>query len=119
MERYRPHFDAKGHFEWEVTVARQKVIGHITEAEMHDFAAIDTSVAWTSFPATTDALTIHGLADKVVPVFDATIYSRALGARSPGTHNLHLVEDGDHNLTGVRLLSSQPEHRVLTAMAAL
>ena len=68
---------------------------------MHDFAAIDTSVAWSKFPANTDALTIHGLSDQVVPVFDATIYARALGARSPGSHSLHLVEDADHNLTGV------------------
>ena len=68
---------------------------------MHDFAAIDTSVVWSKFPPNTDALTIHGLADQVVPVFDATIYARALGARSPGSHSLHLVEDADHNLTGV------------------
>ncbi|VDB90279.1 unnamed protein product [Peniophora sp. CBMAI 1063] len=99
-KRYKPDFDSKGHFEWEVTVARQKVIGHITEAEMHEFASIDTSVVWSRFPAKTDALTIHGLADTVVPVFDATIYARALGAGREGTHSLCLVEDGDHNLTG-------------------
>ena len=33
--------------------------------------------------------------------YDALIYARALTDRSPGTHNLHLVEDADHNFTGV------------------
>lgn len=32
--------------------------------------------------------------------YDAHIYARALGARSPGTHTLHMVEDADHNFTG-------------------
>lgn len=35
--------------------------------------------------------------------YDAFIYAQALGARSPGTHNLCYVEDADHNFTGVRL----------------
>lgn len=35
--------------------------------------------------------------------YDAIIYSRALGARTPGTHNLHLVEKADHNFTKVNL----------------
>lgn len=33
--------------------------------------------------------------------FDALIYTRALAARSPGTHNLHVIEDADHNFVGV------------------
>ena len=33
--------------------------------------------------------------------YDAVIYARALANRSPGTHNLHLVEEADHNFTGV------------------
>ena len=32
--------------------------------------------------------------------YDALIYSRALGSRTPGTHNLQMVEDADHNFTG-------------------
>lgn len=47
----------------------------------------------------TDVLTIHGMADKVVPPYDATIYARVLGARLPGTHNLYIVEYADHNFT--------------------
>jgi len=34
--------------------------------------------------------------------YDALIYARALSSRSPGTHTLHLMEDGDHNFTGRR-----------------
>ncbi|GAW09259.1 ectomycorrhiza-regulated esterase [Lentinula edodes] len=50
--------------------------------------------------AKTDVLTIHGLSDKAVPSYDAIIYARALNERVPGTHNLHLMEDADHNFTG-------------------
>lgn len=39
--------------------------------------------------------------------YDAVIYSRALGARSPGTHNLHLVDDADHNFTGVSAFTTK------------
>lgn len=35
------------------------------------------------------------------PRYDALIYARALSHRNPGTHNLHLVEDADHNFTAV------------------
>lgn len=31
--------------------------------------------------------------------YDAVIYARALGSRSSGTHNLHFMEDADHNFT--------------------
>ena len=34
------------------------------------------------------------------------LYSRALGIRSPGTHNLCLLEDADHNFTHPGVWSS-------------
>ena len=49
--------------------------------------------------------------------YDAILYSRALGNRSPGTHNLCLIEDADHNFTrpGVRSPSlPPPQKRYLT-----
>ncbi|KAI0035215.1 Alpha/Beta hydrolase protein [Vararia minispora EC-137] len=100
LPRYMPSFDEKGFYDWHVTVARQPVVGRFTLRDMEEFAALDTSLVWDKFPARTDVLSIHGLADKVVPVYDATIYARAYGTRNPGTHNLHLVENGDHNLSG-------------------
>lgn len=33
--------------------------------------------------------------------YDAIIYARAFGTRNPGTHNLHIIEDGDHNFSQV------------------
>jgi hypothetical protein len=33
--------------------------------------------------------------------YDAIIWGDATSHRSPGTHNLHLIENGDHNLIGV------------------
>ena len=65
---------------------------------------MDTSIVWTQFPSHVDVLTLHGLKDDVVPPYDAFIYSRAYGARTPGTHNLRYVEDADHNFTGVSTL---------------
>jgi hypothetical protein len=48
---------------------------------------------------------LYGLASCCIKLrwsrrYDAVIYSRALGNRKPGTHNLHLVEDADHNFSG-------------------
>ena len=37
----------------------------------------------------------------IISRYDGTIYARALGARNPGTHNLHFVDDADHNFTEV------------------
>ncbi|KAI0049418.1 ectomycorrhiza-regulated esterase [Auriscalpium vulgare] len=97
---YQAAFDEQGFFDWKVTVARQPVIGRITPDDLQEFARWNSAVVWDHFPEATDALTIHGLADKTVPAYDATIYARALGAREAGTHNLHLIEGADHNLTG-------------------
>lgn len=44
-----------------------------------------------------------GLFVFIINRYDATIYARALGARIPGTHNLHFVEYADHNFTKVRV----------------
>jgi uncharacterized protein len=68
-KNYQPSFDEKGFYEWNVVVARQPVVGHITLKDLEDFAAIDTSIVWDRFPSRTDVLTIHGLLDKVVPVY--------------------------------------------------
>jgi hypothetical protein len=34
--------------------------------------------------------------------YDALVYARALGKRTPGTHNLHLVEGADHVFTSMQ-----------------
>ncbi|OJT13969.1 hypothetical protein TRAPUB_9453 [Trametes pubescens] len=73
----------------------------ITRDDYEEFASVDTSVVWDQFPARVDVLTLHGLKDAVVPPYDAVIYARIYGARSPGTHTLRIVEEADHNFTGI------------------
>ncbi|GBE84908.1 ectomycorrhiza-regulated esterase [Sparassis latifolia] len=91
----------RGYFEMKATVARKPFVGRVTRPDLDDFANTDTSVAWTRFPSSIDVLTIHGIRDGVVPVYDAIIYAQAYGGRTPGTHTLHLVERADHNFTGL------------------
>ncbi|TFK48728.1 ectomycorrhiza-regulated esterase [Heliocybe sulcata] len=97
---YKPHFDAHGFYDWKVTVARKEVAARIYPIDLETFANRDTSIVWDRFPVNTHVLSLHGLNDKTVPPYDATIYARALGNRAPGTHNLYLIEDADHNFTG-------------------
>jgi len=101
LQSNKPPFklNEHGYFDWKVTVAGRTIVTRITAEGLRAYASWDTSIVWSSFPSATDVLTVHGMADKVVPPYDATIYARALGARVPGTHNLHFVEHADHNFT--------------------
>ncbi|KAF7797465.1 hypothetical protein EIP86_008662 [Pleurotus ostreatoroseus] len=100
--------DTQGYFIRKEIVARQPWEGKITKADIEEFATFDTSLVWKHFPDATHVLSMHGLQDNTVPPddrlsrYDAVIYADALGSRSPGTHNLCLVEKADHNFTGVR-----------------
>jgi len=100
MSTWQSEIDAKGYYEWKLTVARKPVVGRIFLKDLEDFASWDTSIVWDEFPQQVHVLSIHGISDQTVPVYDALIYARALGSRTPGTHNLHIVEDADHNFTG-------------------
>ncbi|KAH7872361.1 Alpha/Beta hydrolase protein [Lentinula edodes] len=100
MKQWQRSMSAEGHHVWSPIVARKQVSFKIYPEDMTTFANWDTSFVWDSFPASPDVLTIHGLSDKAVPSYDAIIYARALNERVPGTHNLHLMEDADHNFTG-------------------
>ncbi|KDR82423.1 hypothetical protein GALMADRAFT_237733 [Galerina marginata CBS 339.88] len=99
---WREHFARHGFYTWNVTVARKPIIAKITPEDVQSFVNWDTSFVWDEFPSTTDVLTLHGLADKTVPPYDALIYASALSDRSPGTHTLHLMENADHNFTGLQ-----------------
>ncbi|KZT73816.1 alpha/beta-hydrolase [Daedalea quercina L-15889] len=96
----KEQLERQGYYEVKAIVARQPVGMRVTVQDHHEFASIDTSVLWDRFPATVDVLTMHGLKDAVVPPYDGFIYAKILGARSPGTHNLSIVEEADHNFTG-------------------
>ncbi|KXN82822.1 hypothetical protein AN958_02096 [Leucoagaricus sp. SymC.cos] len=96
---WQENFAKQGHYEWHVTVARKPIVAKIYPHDVENFCAWDTSLVWDQFPIETDVLTLHGLADKTVPPYDALIYAKALGSRTPGIHSLHLMEDADHNFT--------------------
>ncbi|TFY69559.1 hypothetical protein EVJ58_g350 [Rhodofomes roseus] len=98
----KAQLERQGYYEVKAVVARQPVSMRVTAEDHHKFASVDPSIVWDRFPATVDVLTIHGLKDAVVPPYDAFIYGQILGARFPGTHNLAIVEEADHNFTGVR-----------------
>jgi len=102
MKNWQSEIDTKGYYDWHVTVARKPIIGRVYPDDLQDFMAWDTSIVWDQFPPQVDVLTLHGIQDQTVPVYDALIYARALADRCPGTHSLHLVEDADHNFTGHR-----------------
>ncbi|OJA21030.1 hypothetical protein AZE42_02335 [Rhizopogon vesiculosus] len=99
VEVYRKEWDTQGYYEWKVTVARQPVVQRIYPHDLEEFSRWNAAIVWEKFPANIDVLTVHGLADKTVPSYDAVIYSRAFGSRTPGTHSLHLIEEADHNFT--------------------
>lgn len=68
MPTWKPEIDAKGYYEWKVNVARKPVVGRIDLPSLEDFCSFDTSIVWDEFPPHVDVLTIHGTADKMVPV---------------------------------------------------
>lgn len=68
--------------------------------DIDTFANFDGSLVETRFPQATDVLTIHGMLDMTVPVYDAVLYAKTLSNRRPGTHTLHLMEHTDHNCNG-------------------
>lgn len=145
-QRWSESFAKQGYYEWHVTVARKPIVARIYPHDVEKFCSWNTSIIWEQFPSETDVLTLHGLADTIVPPwvfplslvsvflwncgnlkgnvtgstnflwlmckwmmhiwqllvfnrYDALIYAKALGSRTPGTHSLHLMEDADHNFS--------------------
>jgi uncharacterized protein len=64
---FEEELNAKGYFEIRATVARKSVNVHVSREDLKEFSSIDTSLVWDRFPSHVDVLTLHGLADKVVP----------------------------------------------------
>ncbi|EJC98146.1 ectomycorrhiza-regulated esterase [Fomitiporia mediterranea MF3/22] len=103
LDFYQPYFDSQGYYDWHVTVARKDVVGRMYPHDLEKFASWDQTPVRDRFPPETHVLTIHGLQDKTVPPYDAIYYSRVFGSRSGGgTHNLHYIEEADHNFTAHR-----------------
>lgn len=67
-KHWQEAFQKDGFYAWNVTVARKQLTAKITPESVEDFCTWDTSFVWEQFPKETDVLTIHGTADKTVPV---------------------------------------------------
>jgi len=91
---------SQGYFELRATIARKPFLGIVRAEDLEQFASTDVTCVWDRFPPQIDVLTLHGIKDTVVPVYDAVIYHHAFSSRSPGTAMLHLAEDADHNFSG-------------------
>ncbi|KAI0335937.1 alpha/beta-hydrolase [Cubamyces sp. BRFM 1775] len=101
LEQNQAQLKSQGYVLRKAVVARKPFETKIYREDYDQFASVDTSIVWDQFPAHIDVLTLHGLKDAVVPPYDAFIYARIYGARSPGTHTLRYVEEADHNFTGM------------------
>ncbi|KAH9891612.1 ectomycorrhiza-regulated esterase [Cubamyces lactineus] len=101
LEQNQALLKSQGYVVRKAVVARKPFETKIYREDYDQFASVDTSIVWDQFPAHIDVLTLHGLKDAVVPPYDAFIYARIYGARSPGTHTLRYVEEADHNFTGM------------------
>ncbi|KIY68499.1 alpha/beta-hydrolase [Cylindrobasidium torrendii FP15055 ss-10] len=99
-EESRELLRTQGYYLWSTTVARKPVQLKVYDGDLERFMKLgDTSIVWTRFPKGVNVLTVHGLDDAIVPVYDATLWAQAYEQRHPGTHNLHLVEDCGHNFS--------------------
>lgn len=102
-ERFYPgltkSFETLGYHDLKTIVAKEPKTIRIHPHEIEAMSNWDTSFVWDEFPHHIHVLTIHGIQDARVPVYDGVLYSRAFGNRSPGTHSLCLIEDADHGFT--------------------
>lgn len=67
-EAYKEEFATKGYYDWNVVVARKAVVQKIYPHDLEEFSRWDSGIVWDKFPSSIDVLTIHGLADRTVPV---------------------------------------------------
>ena len=66
-QRWSESFAKQGYYEWHVTVARKPIVARIYPHDVEKFCSWNTSIIWEQFPSETDVLTLHGLADTIVP----------------------------------------------------
>lgn len=92
-------FETIGYHEYQATIAGEIKTFMIYPHQIGEGYSWDPSIIQEKFPQHIHVLTIHGMQDTWIPTYDAVLYSGAFGNRSPGTHNLYLIEDADHNFT--------------------
>ncbi|ORX45283.1 alpha/beta-hydrolase [Hesseltinella vesiculosa] len=87
-------FDAHGYFDWTVRQRDRIVQIRVTRDD------IDKACAWDNshvkhMPFSTCVLTVHGINDNIVPVYNAAMFANAIP-----NHTLNLLPDADHNFKG-------------------
>jgi hypothetical protein len=66
---YQPSMEKQGYYEYKGRVAGKEQVGKVFPEDVVQFAKWDSSYLWDQFPQHTHVLTIHGLADKLVPPY--------------------------------------------------
>ncbi|UZJ55448.1 hypothetical protein CBS101457_004768 [Exobasidium rhododendri] len=99
---YEPAFAEEGKYTWNVRVAGVKVSAQIRKEDVDKFASFPIEEKVGDFPEGTDCLIMQGTDDKTVPSADAGYYLNKLNEkeRRPGSTQLQLVDDADHNFRG-------------------
>ncbi|KAK9894416.1 alpha/beta-hydrolase [Cystobasidium minutum MCA 4210] len=101
--QFFPAFEKQGYYDWKAKVAGQEITVRVTPDMFEEFIAYDTAFVndQTRFPNTTNILVIHGDADTLVPLEDGKTYHQILSRRpGPGTNDMRIVKDADHNFIG-------------------
>ncbi|CAO3597786.1 unnamed protein product [Absidia cylindrospora] len=86
--------DKHGYFDWPVKQRDGITSIQVTREDVDKFTGWDNSHV-KNMPLTTCVLTVHGINDKNVPVYNAAMYANAIP-----NHTLALLPDTDHNFTG-------------------
>lgn len=85
------------HGKWqEVMVTRHELLSQ-AQTELEDLKYLDPSVP---------VLSIYGLEDRVLEPTDPAGMANAL-SRGPGTHNIYLIPDADHNFQGIHPIETE------------
>ncbi|KAI8096809.1 protein-tyrosine phosphatase-like protein [Halteromyces radiatus] len=86
--------DKDGYFNWEVKQRDRIVQIQVTKEDVDKFCSWDNSYV-KNMPLSTCVLTVHGINDNIVPVYNAAMYANAIP-----NHTLVLLPDADHNFKG-------------------
>ncbi|CAO3597780.1 unnamed protein product [Absidia cylindrospora] len=86
--------DKQGYFDWSVKQRDRITKIQVTRQDVDKFTSWDNSYV-KNMPLTTCVLTVHGINDSIVPVYNAAMYANAIP-----NHTLALLPDADHNFKG-------------------
>ncbi|KAK0533101.1 hypothetical protein OC835_003118 [Tilletia horrida] len=100
---WKEGFEKEGFYRWKARVAGKDIEVHVTPQAVEDFARFPIADYVRDAPVSSDILLIQGTADQIVPTADIGYYMNAVGSqagRTPGSVQMHLIDDADHNFVG-------------------